>query len=125
MKVVLPAPLGPIRACTSPSAMSRSTACRASSAPKRRLSWRTLSRASLMAGSAQGGDAAWREEHDAEQQQTEAQMPVQGEAGENFFQPEQDEGTQAPAVEIAGAANDHHHQQAARLRPLQEAGAGQ
>jgi hypothetical protein len=125
MKVVLPAPLGPIRACSSPVSTIRSTACKASTAAKRRDSLRTSSSTSATCFSEQGGDAARREEHDGEQQQAEPDRPVLREAGKHFFQAQQDDRADDAAVEIADTADDDHDQQGAGLGPLQQVGAGQ
>src|SRR5574343_23428 len=113
MKVVLPAPLGPIKACTSPAATAKSTSFKASTAAKRRDRRRTSSRGSVMPPPEQRSDAAGGEEHDTEQEQAEHDMPVRGEADQGFFQQEQDSRAHHAAVEVADAADDDHDQQGA------------
>ena len=64
MRVVLPAPLGPMTAWSSPGMMARSRAAVATTAPKCFTSRRTSSRGSVMAGHPQPApdrrDHAWR-----------------------------------------------------------------
>src|SRR5574343_1175876 len=125
MKVVLPAPLGPISACTSPALTLKLTAFSASTAAKRRESWRTSSSGSAMALPEQGGNALGGKEDDGQQEQAEDDVPVFSDADQAFFQQQQDDRAHDTAVEVADAADDDHHQQGAGLRPLQQVGAGQ
>src|SRR5574343_496327 len=78
MKVVLPAPLGPISACTSPALTLKLTAFSASTAAKRRESWRTSSSGSAMALPEQGGDPLGGEEDDGKQEQADDDHHQQG-----------------------------------------------
>src|SRR4051812_36224536 len=67
MSVVLPAPFGPISACTSPAATSSVAPSTATTPPKRLL---TLASEST-------GDSLRREQHHGEQDQAHRQLPVQ------------------------------------------------
>src|SRR5574343_266337 len=125
MKVVLPAPLGPIRACTSPASTLKFTPCSASTAAKRRDSLRTSSSGSAMAFPKQGSDAFGGEEYDGKQQQAEGDVPVFGEADQAFFEDKQDHRSDDTTIQVANTADDDHDQQGAGLCPLQEVGAGQ
>src|ERR1041385_5308988 len=75
-RVVLPAPFGPISACTSPARTSSVTASVATTPPKCLL---TLSRRSMLCGVfpiQQTGDALRREEHDDEEHEADAETGV-------------------------------------------------
>src|SRR5260221_14794452 len=63
MKVVLPAPFGPITACVSPARTSKSTWSVATSAPNALLSLRTSSRASVIFSGQQPRKPALGEQH--------------------------------------------------------------
>ena len=65
------------------------------------------------------------EQHDRDQQQAEADVPVQRETGQHFLETEQHQRPDHSAVEIADATDDDHDQQCSRLRPLQQVGTGQ
>src|SRR5215510_6525313 len=67
IRVVLPAPFGPMRACTSPAATSSVTPSTATTPPKRLL--RFLSEST--------GDSAGREQHHREQDHAHRQLPVE------------------------------------------------
>src|SRR5438045_2222302 len=112
MKVVLPAPLGPITACTSPGATVKSMPEFATKAPKRLV--RPLT--------ARNGSATAAPEQDHRQHdEAEHRHPVLGVGGEELFQ--QDEGGSAERRpgERAGAAQDEHDEEIARQHPVQHA----
>src|SRR5215510_5954576 len=67
IRVVLPAPFGPMRACTSPAVSSSVTPSTATTPPKRLL--RFLSEST--------GDSLGREEHHGEEDHADRQLPVQ------------------------------------------------
>src|SRR5580765_3075569 len=71
--VVLPAPFGPISACTSPAAISRLTPSVATTPPKRLL---TRSRRSIFLPLHQTGDSLRREQHDRQHHQADAEVGV-------------------------------------------------
>src|SRR5574343_631573 len=89
MKVVLPAPLGPMSAWTSPASTLKLTSFRASTAANRRDRLRTSSSASAMSFPKKCRDTLRREKHDAEQDQPEDDVPVRREADQHFFEAEQ------------------------------------
>src|SRR6185312_1818571 len=123
--VVLPAPLGPIRAWISPCFTSIDTLSVASSPPKRFTSRSVTSRASVMAEAQQRGDAALGVERDDHQQGAEHDLPVfapalvqEVEAGlERFLQHEEGERAVQRPESHADAAQHDHHDQVARLHP--------
>src|SRR5688500_7624444 len=118
MSVVLPAPLGPISACTSPRATSRLTPSTATTPPKRLLTFFSEST----------GDSPGREQYYGEQDDAHWQLPVervgaeQRAAGEQLLQREQHYRADRAAPEAADAAQDHHDHQRARLHPVQQRG---
>src|SRR5215207_5533352 len=73
MRVVLPAPLGPINACTSPSVTSRLTASVATTPPKRLL---MASSRSICLPRKQAGNPLRGEQHDGEQHRADAEVGV-------------------------------------------------
>src|SRR5688572_8322936 len=75
MKVVLPAPLGPITACVSPSATSKSMPSLARRAPKFLDSFSTVSRL-FIAAEENARQAALEEDHRQHQQRSEDHVVV-------------------------------------------------
>src|SRR5688572_18971021 len=78
MKVVLPAPLGPITACVSPSRTSKSTPSVATRAPKVFLIFLVSRRMSVMvlAARQKAGQAALGEQHHQHEDDAEVELPV-------------------------------------------------
>src|SRR5262245_1087357 len=76
MKVVLPAPFGPITACVSPSRTSKSMPSLARRAPKLFDSFSTESR--LVMAKQNAGEATAEEQHAQHQQRPEDHLPVLG-----------------------------------------------
>src|SRR2546423_9311098 len=76
MKVVLPAPLGPITACVSPSRTSKSMPSLARSAPR----LFTRARASSIGGAENAGEPALEEDYRDNQERPEDDLPVVGES---------------------------------------------
>src|SRR3954468_10137800 len=72
MKVVLPAPFGPMMACVSPSRTSKSMPSVARSAPKLFVSWRTSS-IGLVEDS---GQSAAEEDHRHDEERSHEDLPV-------------------------------------------------
>src|SRR5438270_13987868 len=81
MKVVLPAPLGPITACVSPSRTSKSMPSLARSAPKLFVRPRTSSTRTLE----HAGEAALEEDDGKHQQRPEDRLPVLGPAFQDLL----------------------------------------
>src|SRR3982751_5739678 len=82
MKVVLPAPLGPMTAWVSPSLTSKSIASLARSAPKFFVSPRTSS----IGFEKHPGQAALEENDRQDEQRSEPDLPVLGKGLENFLE---------------------------------------
>src|SRR5882757_6539190 len=79
ISVVLPAPFGPMIACSSPLETSSETLSVATMPPKRRTSFSTRSKGSATAQPPQQpDDAAAPEQHDQQQQRSHDQRPVFG-----------------------------------------------
>src|SRR6266850_7744338 len=90
MKVVLPAPFGPMMACVSPSRTSRSMPSVARSAPKLFVNPRTSS-IGLVEHPRQ---AAAEEDHREDEQRAEDHLPVLRPAGQKVLHEEQGKGAQ-------------------------------
>src|SRR3954464_16068576 len=87
ISVVLPAPLGPMMACSSPGATSSDRLSVARMPPNRRTSFSTRSKGSTTAHPPeQAHDAAAREQHDQQQQRPHDHRPVFGELRQHLFQ---------------------------------------
>src|SRR5437763_9994171 len=129
ISVVLPAPFGPISACTSPRTMSSVTSSVATTPPKRL----ETPRSSSMAFPEESRDALGREHHDGEQHDAdrepgmvlvirgEGRDPADAVVGDEMLEREQQRRADEPAPERADAAEDHHDHQGAGLDPVQEA----
>src|SRR4029077_754296 len=100
MKVVLPAPFGPMTACVSPSATSKSMPSLARSAPKLLHSFSTVRR--LFMTEENACQAALEEDHRQHQQRPEHDLPVPRPALEDLLLDDQRDG----AVERAGGGAD-------------------
>src|SRR3989442_13245960 len=128
MSVVLPAPLGPISAWTSPLFTSSVTSSVATTPPKR---FDTRLSSSTAPPRQQPGDAVRREQHDRQHHQADAEIgvllvvgrhgsePGDRVVGDHVLQTEEHERPDGPAPELADAAQDHHDHQRARLHPVQ------
>src|SRR5215471_9667556 len=123
ISVVLPAPFGPITACSSPSGILRMRSSVATMPPKRlaRFSMRNKSVivASVMAHLAeQTVDAAARKQNDQQQQRPEDDLPIFSDAGQHFFQDQQGHRAEQRAKCRAHAAEDDHDDEITRTRPI-------
>src|SRR5213594_3176983 len=94
IRVVLPAPFGPMMAWVSPSRISRLTSSLARSAPKLFVRPRTSSRALFILAEEQSREAALEEEHRQHQERPEDQLPVLGPARERVLEQQQRERAQ-------------------------------
>src|SRR5579859_1806806 len=135
MSVVLPAPLGPITACTSPMRSSSATLLTAARPPKWRESPVTARIGSVI-GDLRGAarpegepaDPARQQEHRQHDEDPHRQQPMLVEAVEDrlvreeILQEREHEGAKDRTEERADAAEDHHHQHAPRLLPAEELG---
>src|SRR5687767_14864213 len=129
IKVVLPAPLGPISACISPGTISRSRWSVATRPPKRLVRPATLSSTSAMAISGarraaeQRIDAAAGVERDQDQQWPEDDLPVFAPALvrevdqrlERFLEHEEGDGAKDRSGQAAHAAEHDDDDEVARL----------
>src|SRR4051794_30817172 len=123
INVVLPAPLGPMMACSSPGGIASVTSSEAMTPPKRLVSPSIASSGSGMARPQQADDAAACEQHDQQQQRTEDNLPVLGDAGERLLQNKQHDCADQRAEGRTHAAQHHHHDQVARACPMHHCGA--
>src|SRR5438477_12353963 len=90
MKVVLPAPFGPMMACVSPSRTSKSMPSVARSAPKLFVNWRTSSIGSVE----NPRQSAAEEDHREDEQRGEDDLPVPRQAGKEIFEEQQGKGAE-------------------------------
>src|ERR671915_1835843 len=118
MKVVLPAPFGPITAWVSPSLTSKSMPSQARSAPKLFVSPLTSSIGFVE----HAGETAPEKDHREDQQRPEDHLPVLGPALEQLLDQQQREGAEHRARGARHAAEDHHEHDVARLLPAHQAG---
>src|SRR5436190_13156034 len=117
MKVVLPAPFGPMMACVSPSRTSRSMPSLARSAPKLLVSARTSSIGSIE----NARQAAAEEDHRKDEQRSQDHLPVLGPAREQVLHQEQSKGAEHRSGGARHAAEDHHEHHVAGLLPAHQA----
>src|SRR5262245_27411945 len=109
MKVVLPAPLGPMTACVSPSRTSKSMPSHARRAPKFFDSARTSSmEASRVGFREDAGKAAAEEDHRQHEQRSEDDLPVLRPARQQVLDQQQRERAQHRAGRGGHAAEDDH-----------------
>src|SRR4051794_8162559 len=109
MNVVLPAPLGPITACVSPSTTSKSMASDALRAPKLLQRLRTSS-----IGLVEDPCESAAEEDDREnEERPEDHLPMLGPALEHLLDQDQRERAKHRAGSARHAAEDHHEHQVA------------
>src|SRR5215831_611465 len=114
IKVVLPAPLGPISAWTSPRLIANDTLSVAVTPPNRFCKATVRSSASAMADAPltqQAGNATARVEHDEDQQHTKEHGPVLGELAQQLFQEQKGERAIDRAGQRAHTAQHDNHDQ--------------
>src|ERR1700722_10261256 len=124
ISVVLPAPFGPMTACSSPGSSDYAMSSDAVMPPNclARLSMRNSG--SATAGPRQHAvDAAAREQHDEQDQRPEDDRPVLGHAREPLFEQQQRHGADHRAHDGAHAAQHCHDDEVARARPVYDGGA--
>ena len=123
--VVLPAPLGPISACTSPACTCRSTPAVATTPPNCLRRPCTSSSTFIAPPQAlqQARQPAPREQHHGQQHPAGPELPVLRVRRDAFLQQQQHRGAEHAAPQRRHAAEDDHHHQRARLRPVQHVGA--
>src|SRR5579862_3682355 len=125
-KVVLPAPLGPITARSSPASTIIDTPLTATRLPKVRVTFSTLRRlirqASRRRPAADDAEHAAREEqHDEDEEQADERHPVLGLARDVILQHDEDRGANQRSPERAHPAEHSHDDEIARLVPAQRA----
>src|SRR3954464_9201005 len=116
MKVVLPAPFGPMMACVSPSRTSKSMPSVALSAPK----FFTSRRTSSMRLAYDAGETALEEDDRQDEQRSEDHWPVLRIALEELLDQNQRKGAEHRAGRTGDAAEDHHEHEIAGLHPAHE-----
>src|SRR6266436_3517744 len=122
IRVVLPAPFGPMIAWVSPSRISRSTSSLARSAPKLFLKPRTSSRVLFILAEEQSREAAPQEKHRQHQERPENQLPVLRPARKRILDQQERNGAEHRPGDAPDAAEDHHEHELARARPVHELG---
>src|SRR6185436_18316530 len=127
ISVVLPAPLGPMMACSSPLATSSDRLSVALMPPKLRTRFSTRSKGLPEESAKESAtakppehahDATAREQHDQQQQRAHNQRPVFGELRQDFFQQQEHDGAQDGTEQRAHAAEHHHHHEFAGAGPV-------
>src|SRR5688572_3243066 len=116
MKVVLPAPFGPITACVSPGCTSKLMPSLARSAPNDFLSSETRRSASVTASFEKPGESALEEQHRQHQQRPEVELPVLGPVRQGVLEQQQGERPEQRSGAGAHAAEDHREHDFARAR---------
>src|SRR5580658_4860943 len=112
ISVVLPAPFGPMMACSSPLVTSSERLSVATMPPNRRTRFSTRSRGSATVKSPeQPVDAAAPEQHDQEQQRAHDQRPIFRDLRQEFLQHQINDRTQYRTEQRAHAAEDDHDHQ--------------
>src|SRR2546421_1926067 len=117
MKVVWPAPFGPMTACVSPSRTSRSMPSLARSAPKLFLNPRTSSIGFIE----DTRQAPAEEDHREDKERPEDHLPVLGPAREQVLHQEQGKGAEHRSGGARHAAEEHHEHHVAGLLPAHQA----
>src|ERR1700722_14448577 len=128
--VVLPAPLGPIRAWISPGLTSIETESVARRPPKRLVRGSGESSGSAMTAPEQGVDAALGVERDQDQHGAEGDLPIFAptlaaeveQRRQRFLQREEGDGAVERAEQRAHAAQHHDDDEVARLHPRHHGG---
>src|SRR5690606_2415737 len=119
ISVVLPAPFGPISAWISPGLRSRLTSSVAFSPPKLfdSLLMSRIGSAMARLPGHEADNAAAREQHDAEQDEAEEELPALGQPAEHEFQQNIEDGAGDRPEQAARTAEDDQHDQFARHLP--------
>src|SRR5882762_8194669 len=120
IRVVLPAPFGPMMAWVSPSRTSRSTSSLARSAPKLFLKPRTSSRVLFILAEEQSREAAPQEKHRQQQERPENQLPVLRPTRKRILDEQQGEGAEHRPGDARHAPEYDHEHELARARPIHE-----
>src|SRR5690348_3496816 len=127
MSVVLPAPFGPITACSSPGRTSSVTSSVTRSPPKFFVSLSIRSTGSATEHPPQSlrdaDEPATGKHRDKNEQRTEDHLPVLGEAGQPLLGEQERGGADDRPVQRAHAPENHHDQQVARALPRHVGGA--
>src|SRR5262249_9401549 len=119
INVVLPAPFGPMTACSSPSEMLNVRSSVATMPPKRfaRLSTRSISAMATRLPQ-QTVDSAPREENHQKQQRAEDDLPIFGNARKHLLQHEQRHRAKQRTEGRAHTSQHHHDDEISRAGPI-------
>src|SRR5262249_60507190 len=121
ISVVLPAPFGPMTACSSPFGTESEIASEATTPPKRLVRDSISSRASATARSGeQAVDTPAREQHHEQENRTDDDLPIFGHAGKRLFQHQQRHSAGDGPEHRAHAAEHGHDDEIARTRPVHQ-----
>src|SRR4051794_6512271 len=125
IRVVLPAPFGPMIAWSSPGATASDTSLVAVRPPKRLISPRVSSSASAIAPAPlrkQAEQAAFRKQHDEDQDRPERGLPMLGQARQHALQDQIGGRAENWTDQRADAPQDDHHHDLARTGPMHDRG---
>src|SRR5215831_19578471 len=89
ISVVLPAPFGPITACSSPADMPKVRSSVATMPPKRLARLSTSNRSAMAHLAEKAVDAATREQYDQQQKRAQDDLPIFSNTGEHLLQHQQ------------------------------------
>src|SRR5579883_140289 len=128
ISVVLPAPLGPMMACSSPGASESMMSSEAVMPPNCLRSPSIRNRGSGCRSATadpreQAIDAAAREQHDQQEEGADDDLPVLGDARKALLEQQQRQGAEHRADHRAHAAEHGHDDEIARARPVHDGGA--
>src|SRR5437763_5108572 len=125
IRVVWPAPFGPITASSSPGSTESETSLVAVRPPKRLVSPSISSSALAIAPLPPGNQAeqtGLRKQHDQDQDRPERGLPVLGQPRQDALQDQVGRRAEDRPEQRADAAEDHHHHDLARARPMHDRG---
>src|ERR1043166_6306155 len=123
ISVVLPAPFGPMTACSSPSGTARLTLSDAVMPPKRLLKPSIASNGSGMPPPQHAIDTAARVDDDEYQKRADDELRVFGDSRERLLEHQQRHGADERTEWRAHAAEHYYHDKIARARPVHHRGA--
>src|SRR5712671_925417 len=123
ISVLLPAPLGPMMACSSPGATSSMMSSEAITPPKRLVRPSTRRSGSATAEPREKTiDPAARIQDDQQDHRAEDDRPIFGEAGQPLLQHQKRDRADHRADHRAHPAQHRHHDEIARARPMHDGG---
>src|SRR3954464_1319057 len=124
ISVLLPAPFGPMMACSSPAGTTSEMSSDATMPPKRLLKCSTRSRASVTTRTQKYAvDSAASEQHDEQEDRTHDDLPIFRHAREHLLQHQERHRADHRPEHGSHAAEHGHDDQITRARPVYHRGA--